>query len=405
MLRTTFTLIVALHVAPQEKAPPSIEQELERLVSKTNALETFHVIYGFEGSEGEGEGEGEGLSLELVYRAPDLGRLIASFPDGEAETWVVGKRIYARFSGEDFWRSAAVPDPSPAHEVLDDRFPAEEGMLEPGVGFEIAFAATRFNSSVRRFPCGRWALVSWLREMQGRVSELFVEDERLGWDGDGVRCFVSRKTGFLERVENTSKVGERPFLLLEGHFDEPLDPSLVILPDQARNAESDPELRRSLEQRYHPTIVRREGILRITRLLDSEERSWDERTRADCRAFLDVLHREWNGAWLADLLDDVEKSTTGLADWVRAQRSLDASDENRARLEEKVAEHRARLEENLDEVEVRYAESVPAIESITVVREELLELELDVIGDLVDELLREPALELFDEELEAALEE
>src|SRR6185503_16696674 len=82
-----------------KKEEPTVEQELAALIEKTNALETFHLVYDMASSE-----DGESGSLELLYRAPDLGRAHLSSSEGDTDFWVQGKHMYVL--ADDRWRSA-----------------------------------------------------------------------------------------------------------------------------------------------------------------------------------------------------------------------------------------------------------------------------------------------------------
>jgi hypothetical protein len=72
--------------------------------------------------------------------------------------------------------------------------------------------------------------------------------------------------------------------------------------------------------------------------------------------------------------------------------------------EKRVTEARTGLEENGERGRARYLESLEAVDTGgKVLPTELLEVETEVVEALWDELLRDPVLESFDEELDEVL--
>ena len=74
MVRLACILAALLWVTPQqEPEDPCIEQELAALIEKTNALESFHLVY-----DTKGPGKERPKTFEFIYRAPGLARVRAS---------------------------------------------------------------------------------------------------------------------------------------------------------------------------------------------------------------------------------------------------------------------------------------------------------------------------------------
>jgi hypothetical protein len=383
----------------QEKVELTVEQELAALIEKTNALETFHVFY-----ELSMTGETETATVELVYRAPDLGRMRFSASGKEADAWFSGRDIYSHVDGS--WRKATVAE-SPVAELLDDLFPPEPTALAPGVALLLRLGSDSSGKPELSFSFmtaynGRSSALLWLTDMQRRASQIFVEGNFLGWESEGYRCLVSRATGFIEQVELTSADGRGALRLREAHFGEKLDPSLVALPAEARDAPIDEATTRSFDQALGPEMTRRGGFLRVELQLETKKREWNELARNDWRTFLGALHRKMIEQRYAGWLDQLEKDSDELAERVRTQLSKDDSPERRAALKEEMTRFRVPFEARLEKAAAKY-KALPPIESTKVTpRQELFDIELEVVDALCEELIRKPALASFDEKIAAA---
>lgn len=406
MIRSICTVAVALCALPQDEAEPlSLEQELAHLIEKTNALESFHLIYDV---DHERDGKSEAMALEVIYRAPDLGRIRWSMPEGDVDMWVVGNHMY--YFTDDRWQCGVLPDPPAAHELLDQLFPRDAQVLEPGVSFAMTVIKDpdpdkhQFQMSFNGAPCCRPFVVSWLANMQRHLPDILLEDSTFIWSTDGCRFFVSRETGLMERIEGGTEGEVKLSLRLrESIIDEPLDPDLVTVPDEAKDKAIDPEMTRPLEQSLLPSF-RHGGFSRVDAQLDSEKRAWNDATRSDWRSFLDALHREWIDKQFARWLEGVSHDIDKRANWVRTQLSEDDSDARRAELEEQMDLHRAGLDGRLGELLTQFLEFLTST-APEVDRQELFDIELEVIDELWDELVVEPTLAAFDERIAAVLEE
>ncbi len=396
MIKLACLLVAALCAFPQgEEEPSSIEEELAQLIEKTNALETFHVVYSMENTT---SGESVPVFAEFVYRAPDLGRMRSFTPDGMLDIWILGNRTYGRFPGSTDWGMAEFPTPLPAHDLLDKVFPNEESGLEPGVALDLILAVdpdTNMAGFNWRFGrefcdrCGRRYVLGWLVHMKQRAEEMTDEGAHIVWSEDRYKCFVSKETGFPESIEIVGKTGDLGTLRLqECHLNEPLDPSLVALPAGAHEAAVNEDLSRNLAQGVDPQRARQGGFARVRRQLYSEKRSWDESTRDDWRAFLDMLHRGVLDQLVPKQIQEYQTRSDQYAEWARSQLSNDDSGGSRAELEEKVDGYYAQIEENLDSMETQYVEYLGAIEPVDVTVKQLLEVEIEVLGELFEEILR-----------------
>ena len=69
---TSLAVLLLLATSQDPAVEPSIEQELDALIARTNGLVSFRALYRLEATGDDAE-EGKG-SLEVVYLAPDRGR-------------------------------------------------------------------------------------------------------------------------------------------------------------------------------------------------------------------------------------------------------------------------------------------------------------------------------------------
>jgi hypothetical protein len=215
---------------------------------------------------------------------------------------------------------------------------------------------------------------------------------------------VSRSNGVLEHLEADTEKGAVEFNLRECHLDEPLEEELIDLPDEAQSAALDPEMTRNLEGSFGPGGLRHQAFLRVEWQLESERRPWNELARNDWRTFLDALHRSMITKQKSAWIEQLQKYVDQRAESVSARRAEDRSRERRAELDLEVAKGRAKLEENFESARKAYVDRLPAIESKRYEpRQELFDIEIEVIADLWAELLSAPILESYDEKLAEAL--
>ncbi len=390
------SLGLALVGLGQSEDEPSVEQELEALIAKTNALESFHLVYDFE--QPETDVSAPGAMIEVIYRAPDLGHV--RFPD--ADVWLVDGTMY--FQVEGVWRRATYPQPSAAAQALRELFPSDEPALGPGVFLSLSGGAGHdLQVSFGWAASSRSTVLGWLSAMQRR-AELTRDGSSFRWDSGENSYRVSRQTGVLERAE-IGPLSRRVILQLRAaHFDIDLDPALVTLPEAARNAEPDPGRTRGLEALFPPGLLRTRAFLHVERLLAASQRPWDERARADWTSFLRLFYRDALQADCTERLGQLTKAVDGLATWCRSEMKGNDSPERRARMEAAVVKERGKLVERLDGDRVAFIETLqpPPTDEVEP-RQELFDLELQVIEAVWDELLARPVLALFDEQLGAAL--
>jgi len=396
MIRLAAALALALLVAPQQEQEPSIEEELDALIAKTNALETFHAVYR---AEAPSEEDGDGAVFDLFYEAPDRARVsITAREEGGGPSmvfWVVQNRLVSHVvqDGEEQWRVIEMRPPE-SWRILDELFPPEELPLSPGVDLWLQLAPEGINLSFRYNEWGRYEVLNWLSQMKAPETSVVREPSQLVWSGEGWRALLSRESGFLTRIEAESR--GRTLILDELRLDEELDPGLMELPESARDLEPDEDSERASRQTFKLGYLRDAAFQRVERALRAEERTWNETTRADWRTFLVALQREMimarHAKWIAQLSAQVVEFEAGL----RSRLARDPTPERRAELRKFAEERRAKLGEGFDQAEAQWIDGLAAIEADTEPRQELFDVELEVIEEVCDELLRKPILDDFD---------
>jgi len=389
MFRLCAALTGALLVASQQSDEPTIADELTALIAKTNALERFHLIYDV---ESEIEGKAQSMTVELVYRAPDLAQIRTSTEGATLDYWVEGTKVFVWQGG--LWKSASFAS-FPCMQLLDESFPVESsggGVSAFLTLRHVASGEVEFSLSMGYYSTGEPTLLGWLKNLE-RWSGVQRDGSWLSWEEDGIRCQVSRESGFLDEIEITSNGGHMHLQLREAEIDAAPPPELLTIPEEARSAPEDEALQHTLAP-----AVRSIAFQRIAEWLELDGHTWNEFASNRWRAVMDALHRRelvvGYTKWLAGIQEQVAKA----ADGARAQLGQDDSAENRAEVERHATEARTGLEENLERGKTRYLDSLEAVE--TKGKEPLAALtdvEHEVVEALWSELLSEPVLATFDE--------
>lgn len=381
-LTVCVALVTPLGASSRQAEEPSIEQEIEALVAKTNALESLHLVYELDSGEAHPDGE-----MEIVYRAPDLGHVRVHRKEGPVDAWWIGNSIYV--DGGDGWRHASAELPE-ASRVLDELFPGKRKPLDPGVMLRLSFGEKGIDPSFAWMPNGRSCVLGWFDAM--RRVEVAREANVLSWQAGGGRYQVSRQSGLLECVEADVGTKHVTLRLKSAAMDVALDADLTTLPDEARKGEPDPEMLRGFSSVYWM-------VLRDTAYARASTREpWDQRARDDWRTLLQSLHREPMETKREAELQRIEDRLDQLIDRWRSALQQDDSPGARTKVEKEIAEARAELEGLLERNEKSGIDSLPPVRAPQDERlDELAALEREVVASIWTELYREPALRSFEE--------
>jgi len=385
-------------LAPQQEQEPSIAEELEALIAKTNALESFHLVYrGSNGEEGDAAKEAH---MEVAYRAPWEASFTLQTPEQGMEGHTDEERFYLRQGADDegAWRWCAIPD-SVVRQTLDELFPRDGQRLGRGVaidlkgtgGLQLAFVCGTY---------GRDVLLGWLRRMQHDAEHVSSAGENLLWSDGMLQLRVSRATGFPVSIVVSKDETELQLDLESAEFDGDVGP-FVARPTEA---ERDEELGAPLRWMIAPGLLREGGFMRLESQLSAQKRSWDVRTRADWETFLRVLHtqmlRDSSEKWVAQLREGVDQT----AAWARSKLAQQDTAENREALRKFLDEYERKLDDAFARSLERHVESLPEMHSNAhEPRQELFDVEREVIERLYGELVSGPIHAYFDEQLEAVL--
>lgn len=393
-------LIGSLAFVGVQEPEPSVAEELEALIAKTNALTSFHLVFQGSYEDGDGGAASEDALMELVYREPWSARLTMHSPEGDADLLVEKSRMYFSSSGENGdggWRVMELPS-SPVREALDELFPRAYA-LGPGPVFTMR-GGKGFDLSISFSLSGRTAVFSWLVSMKHDLEHVRREGEELVWSPGTPELRLSRNTGFPTAI-SASKEGKKfEFRLRDSTTDTNVD-ELLRPPEQATADEDGVAALASLNS---VGALREQGFERLTQALDAGERAWDAGTRADWVSFLGVLHTqallERNASWLEGLRESIDET----AAWARATLEQEDTAERRAAIQEFLEDYERKLDEGFAKsLELDFT-ALPEMRSKRLLpRQELFDVEREVIERLHGELVSAPIHAYFDEQLEAVL--
>jgi hypothetical protein len=395
--RCTVLALSLACISPQD-GELSIAEEIDALIARTNAIHSCRLLYrGSSGSDSAGHGE---ASLELIYVAPWQARMRMKTAESVVDVCADKNRFYILEpeSGE-VWRSCELPY-SEAYRVLDGLFPSDTSIgsgpvFELKGGDKIEYSLS-FNISGRSSPFG------WFPRMRRDPEGVTREDERLIWSSGVLTLCISRTTGLLEDVA-VRQEGKNLALHLESITDVDADECFAI-PGESALIEEDLELKAMIAQLFSLDRQRETGFLRVEGQLRIGMRSWDADTRADWASFLDVLHRERMPERWGEWMEELRKNADETAVWARTSLEVNGSDEHRAAVERAVVERKSKLDEGFTKAIDDYLAELPKVQSGSFeVRNELFEIEKNVVERLHNELVSTPIRTYFQEQVDAAL--
>lgn len=377
-------LVTALGASFRQVEEPSIEQEIEALVAKTNALDSFHLVYEVSPSKDMTRA----AEMNLVYRAPDLGHFWMRDETVQVDAWWIGSTMYVDMGKG--WRHASMEWPA-ASRILDERFPreAKQRALPPGVTIYVSFDEDGASATFAFLPAGRSCALGWFEAM--RRAEVAREDGVLSWPAKGGRYQVSRESGLLQLVEAEIRSEPRTLRLKSAALDVELDSTLTTPPEEALQGAPDAEMARGM-QGSAARVLRELGYTRAR-----ARRPWDEQARDDWRVFLDSLHRPVLEDDCRNELRRLEDHLDQLAGRLRTEQGQGDSPDTRPRVEEAITAACGAFEELLGRNEKSLVESLPALVQSEGGREELSAIEREVVSAIWTELVGEPARKAFEE--------
>lgn len=400
MIHALFLVTLAGWLPQDEPEEIPLEQEIEALIAKTNALESFRLVYDFESTTSNGETEAG--TIEILYRAPDFGRAHVSVPSNEMDFWLVGDDVLV-YVPEKGWKRGRIQEPAVCA-VLDERFPLPD-TATGGITLTLGLRRNADGQAGMDVHMGRGIgerkfLFSWLRS-QSAASDVAREADAFVRSSDGDSRRVSRRTGLLEEHELESPEMHIRLRLRSSELDVELPPELLDPPREALDQPEDLELSRQLVH-IPVTSLRRQAFERADRWLTRTANGLDERARANWRAVLEALHRPILEATHTRIDSDVGEKLEGAAEHLREERLRDPSAERLAKLTEGLGKSRDNLASSLANSLEKELEGLGSLDSVS--HAGLHEVEHEIYSALWDELVATPLLARHDEELAAALE-
>ncbi len=388
---------------------------LEALIERTNALGSFRATYKIE------EPGREEATVLFLYSAPHRLRMDKSGPGAGEQMRMVAVdgrlcTVGSTATEELIYALADMRplDPSelPAFRVLDRLFPEIHGHhLGPGPAVEFSWKLSSETNKVDLTLSLAWSvhprhvLLGWLSTLKGQPELLELEDELLMQSHERHRASVSRSSGFLEALDLVAADGAVMTLRLERlEIDPEFDPSLFEIPDRPEGArDQSAQLEQVLSRMLHPSHVRRYCFLRMDRQLADGSREWNERTREDCQAVLQAVHEAPLLEQAGHYRGEMKKHLDRLCTWIANDRARQVPPEQ---MREKVREQRLKVEEQLEAIRAQW-QSQLALSPLELARSErawdLRELEQRVVAELLEEKIRRPILDDFDERTEESL--
>lgn len=381
--------IALLSPRPVQDGEASIEEELEALVEKVNAHDSFRLLYR---GSGETEGDTHEVTLEIVYLAPDRARVRLEAAENSSVHLVLDRDIFVRADGAE-WRRARIPSCA-ALSRFEELLPTE-GAIAPGVVFHFRGGA-EFRLSVGRSELGRRCFLGPFSAMIEHAEDVSAEEQLLVWRNGTLTLAVSRVTGMLQSIEVTDGESRMHVELEEVELDRDVTEELE-LPPEARECGVDAELQSTFDEQQASRNVRGAAFQRLSHQIRRGALELDARTRADLVEFLELLHTEgidgqW-GEWRTQLQGYVDEFMT----WAREVRSREI-------VEPHASERREKLEAGFQEALDFYEGALAELEDFDL-SDEVLDLELEVVRRLHDKLVSGPILDSWDKQLEAALDD
>jgi hypothetical protein len=395
-----FLTLLALAIPQDEGSVPGI---LEHLTDLTNGYSAFRVTYEV---TVEKEGEDTKTSrLELGYEAPDAGQVRMSVDDSAQFVMAIrGEDMFLWNPDEEEWHRGRMPAPQEALDELESSFPSN-APLEPGAYFQLRPGpegkGLTLNAGMTILP--RKHLLSWLGVMAAREDEVELAGEDLRWRSGEFEMLVSAEHGFPLEI-HASGESETTFKLLDCALDEACDREAVEIPREALSAAEDGEMTAYFERQLW-NQTRDTCFQRVQHLLDEDEISWGGLTETRFTTVLELLHRP---RILSISEERVRAMTPGFeraAASLREHLEREGTDEARERARQEARKGRAQIEAGMDELRANLLDGRPAPQNVDDLRPELIELEDEVLGELVDELVKAAVLAAFDEALAEFLED
>lgn len=396
-------------VAPASSVGEEVEHELDALIEATNALDGFHAVYRMRSLEDETKQ----VELNLVYEAPDRARLDVIGPGEQQTVWLEAGAMHMRAWKDGTMLSFVEVDLTQGDDVreleqlLYEEFPSmqpEEGELDPGPTFRFWWRFdTEGDQADLKFDVAytqpRRQLLGWLDWLQQEDADVQLEPDQLRVRvEERFEATLSRETGFFTHMRLVRE-GEVVEIDLVG-LDTDSIPELVGPPEPEPGAQDAGGELRAMA----PSLVNlRSAILtRIERRVREDELDWSE-SRAGFEVVMLELQRRVTEPGLARLRTGLDQKLAEVRQ--RIEQELEQGVDPHEIRTRSVA-YREQFELQLDRVEAQSVEQVQGsfpLKDSSAVADEMLEIELQVARELIEEGLRAPVLESFDEVVDSLL--
>jgi hypothetical protein len=386
---------------PAAPAAAPAKVTLDELIAKTNELKSFVASYQLTGSKPE-----DAAFVLVEYEAPDRLRVDRILKGGGGSSmWCVGGVMTLQAHGPNAMRGAVDYSPiigslRPFQNLFEKHYPAARGL----VGHAGAFVNARwwFDEKAGKanylvealWTQNRIALLGWLETLRQKQVAPTDDGEHLVYDTDNAfHIVISKKTGFLEQLDGKSPSGEMHLVLSTVEVDKPLDASLFKVQEGVTDGRDvTDDLRRSVTHSVLSNM--REGVY-TTIAGEAAGAPWDDATKARIGAIWRAFHERSIETTLETWRETARKKRDGVAERLVKLAADGKTPEEVAQTREN---EKGFLNKALDELRAGFTTRlvVPTLSTPLPRGQELLAIEIEVVGKTFDETVRAPVVADFE---------
>jgi hypothetical protein len=256
--------------------------------------------------------------------------------------------------------------------------------------------------------CPRTALLSWLEIWKKEDGVRFEGDDHLVWTTErGSRLQLSTRTGFLDRIEKQKANGKVVFELKTLDLDPKFDDESFALPEPPPGAEDASAGFGAQMQGIITQSIRAEYYRWIARHVLDQTLEWSPETQLHSRRVFELLHADGINSENEPWISKTKKWIEGLGPYFRDSyaRAAAEGEQSRGQVEEKVQEARDKINATLEQMLRSRTAQIDCPETVVSddgLRSSLLDLEKQAVEHALENFVREPLLEAFDDQVNRA---
>ncbi len=413
-------LLATLAPLPQDPpAEPTLAERIDALIEKTNAYEGFAARYRCRLKQ---DAEGE---VRLLFRGPDQARFTFDGGGTRKDIYLFADRFVMRSRDENQpLRTATVTNPREEVECLalvrnglEEAFPKSMEHAQAPVAEHTVFCFDidpECSSLGFSLGCDGPARFTWLVQLRAQLSNLsWSEGEHPAIAFSpcaGERLLVSAESGFITRVECQAKDGVRIDLeLIEFDSDAPPEAKEFEPGSPGEGAQDDSEAAEADFARRGLQRGRASVFYSVARMLDGGRLEWNEQAAGQVEEILHELAARELETMLRPLAQKPHDWIETMEQWLAAALAQPGGQEPEQlpTLREQVAQSREQFQTNLSKtVENLFGPEYPRdkCKSRAAFPDELRAIEERVLSKVYAEVVTQPLLAAFDEQVGKQLE-